>query len=109
MINIKSNVKSYIRIIFPGLAALLLFTHPIYSQNNGPSTYKIISISTEGNKFYDSRTIIANCGLKTGQEISVPSDDTRDAITRLWNLNLFSDIEIYIDRERERILNANNK
>ena len=73
----------------------LLFTYTASSQNNGPATYKIVSISTDGNKFYDSKTIIANSGLKIGQEISVPSDDTRDAINRLWNLNIFSDIDIF--------------
>ncbi len=79
---------------------ILIFSDNIYSQQNtGPSTYKIISITTEGNKFYDSKIIISNSGLKVGQEISVPSDDTRDAINRLWNLNLFSDIEIYVDRK----------
>jgi outer membrane protein insertion porin family len=70
----------------------------IYSQD-GPVTYRIASITTEGNKNYDSRIIVANSGLKVGQEISIPSDDTRDAILRLWNLNLFSDIQLVIDKK----------
>lgn len=68
-------------------------------EDQGASTYKILAISTEGNQFYDSKTIIANSGLKVGSEIAVPSDDTRDAIMRLWNLGLFSDIQIMIDKK----------
>jgi outer membrane protein insertion porin family len=71
-----------------------------YSQEGqGPATYKILAITTEGNKVYDSKTIIANSGLKVGSEITIPSDDTRDAIMRLWNLDLFSDIEILVDKK----------
>ncbi len=68
-------------------------------EDQGPATYKILAISTEGNQFYDSKTIIANSGLKIGSEISIPSDDTRDAIMRLWNLGLFSDIQILVDKK----------
>lgn len=78
----------------------LLSSIPLYSQTQeGPATYKILSISTEGNKFYDSRTIINNSGLTVGSEISIPSDDTREAIQRLWNLGLFSDIQIVVERK----------
>jgi outer membrane protein insertion porin family len=81
------------------LLLLLLPSRLIFSQDEGPGTYKIFAISTEGNQFYDSRTIIANSGLREGQEITIPSDDTRDAIMRLWNLNLFSDIQLAVDKK----------
>ncbi len=85
----------------PALLILLLIPSQfVYSQQDDePGTYKILAISTEGNQFYDSRTIIANSGLKEGQEITIPSDDTRDAIMRLWNLDLFSDIQIIVDKK----------
>ncbi len=81
------------------LFVLFMHVHFSYSQGEGPGTYKIIALSTEGNQFYDSRTIMANSGLEEGQEITIPSDDTRDAIMRLWNLNLFSDIQILVDKK----------
>jgi len=84
-------------IVFLSVSVFFVISQNVYSQN--PATYKIVSISTDGNKFYDSKTIISNSGLKIGQEISIPSDDTRDAINRLWNLNLFSDISITADRK----------
>jgi outer membrane protein insertion porin family len=69
------------------------------SQPQEPATYRIVSINTIGNEMYDSKTIIAYSGLKMNQEITIPSDETRDAINRLWNLDLFSDIKIYIDKK----------
>jgi outer membrane protein insertion porin family len=62
-------------------------------------SYKILGISVEGNKSADAATIIANSGLKVGSEIQVPGDQTLSAIRQLWTLNIFSDIQISIERE----------
>src|SRR5690606_348721 len=67
-------------------------------QDDGPQTYRIVSITTTGNKLYDSKTIIGYSGLSIGGEIAVPSDESREAIRKLWNLGLFSDISLVIDR-----------
>lgn len=53
----------------------------------------------EGNKSTDATTIIANSGLKVGSEIQVPGDQTLNAIRQLWTLNIFSDIQVLIERE----------
>lgn len=62
-------------------------------------SYKILGISVEGSKSADAATIIANSGLKVGGEIQVPGDQTLSAIRQLWTLNIFSDIQILIERE----------
>ena len=62
-------------------------------------SYKILGISVEGNKSADAATIVANSGLKVGGEIQVPGDQTLSAIRQLWTLNIFSDIQILIERE----------
>ena len=62
-------------------------------------SYKILGISVEGNKSADAATIVANSGLKVGGEIQVPGDQTLSAIRQLWALNIFSDIQILIERE----------
>ncbi|MBZ0203387.1 MAG: outer membrane protein assembly factor BamA [Ignavibacteria bacterium] len=80
------------------LALLIIFSSITYCQE-GPRTYKILSVSVEGNKFYDSRIIISNSGLKIGDEISVPSEATQQAIMNLWNMRLFSDVEIAVDKK----------
>ena len=86
------------RIIFTVSALILFLSITAYSQD-GPKTYRILSISAEGNKFYDSRIIISSSGLKTGDEIMIPSESTQQAITNLWNMKLFSDVEINVDKK----------
>lgn len=93
-------VKS--KFLFRKLPLTILFLFIINSgitSQEGPATYRIRKISTEGQQSFDSKTIISNSGLKVGQEITIPSDETHDAITRLWNLNLFSDISIVVDKK----------
>lgn len=90
MLNIKRAVFS--------LSVLIVLFTTIYSQE-GPRTYKILAISAEGNKFYDSKIIIANSSLKIGEEIMIPSEATQQAIMNLWNMKLFSDVEIAIDKK----------
>ncbi|MBW7888891.1 MAG: outer membrane protein assembly factor BamA, partial [Bacteroidetes bacterium] len=56
--------------------------------------YKILGISVSGNQLSEPAAIIGNSGLKIGDELTVPGEQTRDAINRLWNLRIFSNIEI---------------
>lgn len=62
-------------------------------------TYKVLGISVEGNKSSDISTIIVVSGLKVGDEIQVPGDKTITAIKNLWALNIFSDVQIIIDKQ----------
>lgn len=62
-------------------------------------SYKILGITVEGNKSADAGIIISSSGLKIGEEIQVPGDKTHNAINNLWSLNIFSDIQIIIDKE----------
>ena len=61
--------------------------------------YKVLGISVEGNVTSDASAVMLTSGLRTGDEIAVPGDATQRAITKLWALRLFSDVEILIDRE----------
>ncbi|MCZ7614499.1 MAG: hypothetical protein M5T52_13445 [Ignavibacteriaceae bacterium] len=83
--------------------SLIIFFVIFLSINSFPQgtqkSYKILGISVEGNKSADATTIIANSGLKVGSEIQVPGDQTLSAIRQLWTLNIFSDIQILIERE----------
>ena len=80
------------------LLIILLFSSYNFAQFKKVN-YKILGISVEGNKTADPITIIANSGLKEGNEIEVPGDATKNAIDRLWALGIFSDIEILIDKK----------
>ncbi len=94
------RTKKFIYIIFFCINLFTgIFSNRILAQQESEGVYKILAITTEGNKYYDSKIIIANSGLKVGTEITIPSEETRDAITRLWNLGLFSDIQIVVDKK----------
>ncbi|MCH7827816.1 MAG: outer membrane protein assembly factor BamA, partial [Bacteroidetes bacterium] len=80
------------------LFILFLSVIPIFGQTT-KNTYKILGIAVQGNKSADAATIIANSGIKEGDEILVPGDKTMNAIRQLWTLNIFSDIKIIIEKQ----------
>ena len=76
---------------------ILIISSSIFSQQR--NTYKILGITVDGNKSSDANTIIVSTGLKVGDEIQIPGDKTINAIKNLWALNIFSDVQILIDKE----------
>jgi outer membrane protein insertion porin family len=85
------------------LGALCIFAaSSVQAQQRAPQEiYKILGISVEGNTLSDPAAIIANSGLKVGDEITIPGDQIAQAIRRLWSLKLFNDIQVSIDRQVE--------
>lgn len=67
--------------------------------NRTPKKYKINAIKVTGNQFFDEGLLLSIAGLSVGDEVTLPGGDNfSKAITKLWNQNYFSDIEIYITR-----------
>jgi len=58
--------------------------------------YTIGEITVSGNSTYNEQTIIAYTGLKKGEEIYMPGDRLSKVLKKLWDLDLFSDINFYI-------------
>ncbi|MFG6688010.1 outer membrane protein assembly factor BamA [Mariniflexile sp. HNIBRBA6329] len=81
--------------------ALLLITSSISIQaqdlpfSNGKK-YILGDISVSGNTSFSEQTIITYSGLSKGKEMAIPGEDIGNAIKKLWNSKLFSDIEVYI-------------
>lgn len=92
-------INKGLKVIIYAAFILTLSVSILYSQADGPTTYKIAGISTLGNKSYESNTIINYSGLRPGMEISLPSDQTKDAIDRLWKIGIFSDVKIYVEKK----------
>lgn len=85
---------------FKYLLPLLLCVSFSALAQNAPVSYKILGITVEGNKTADAATIISSSGLKIGDEIQLQADQNiMNGIKQLWSLNLFSDINIYIDKQ----------
>ncbi|PKL81743.1 MAG: outer membrane protein assembly factor BamA [Ignavibacteriae bacterium HGW-Ignavibacteriae-3] len=84
------------------LSLIILFVTlaQVYPQAQKVS-YKILGISVTGNRSADAATIIANTGLRIGDEIAIPGDQTNSAIKRLWNLGIFQDAQIIIEKNIE--------
>ncbi|KJD32627.1 membrane protein [Tamlana nanhaiensis] len=82
------------------LALLFLITSiSIKAQTyNQGSKYTLGEISVSGNTSFNDQTIISYSGLRKGKEITIPGEEIANAIKKLWNSKLFSDIEVYVTR-----------
>lgn len=58
--------------------------------------YTIGKIQVTGAESYNEQTVIAFTGLKAGEEIFIPGDRLSKVLKKLWDLELFSDINFYI-------------
>ncbi|HEX9006082.1 MAG TPA: outer membrane protein assembly factor BamA [Bacteroidota bacterium] len=81
-----------------GLGMLFLPDASAQQRSQPQEVLKILGISIEGNTLADPAAIIANSGLKIGDQITVPGDQISQAIKKLWSLKIFDDVQIAIDR-----------
>lgn len=76
------------------LWVLLLLTVPIFAQSR---KIKVLGVSVTGNTTTDADIIRMQSGITPGAEIG--AEGVQEAIRKLWRLNLFSDIQLYVDRQ----------
>lgn len=65
---------------------------------NQGEKYTIAEITVSGKTTFSEQTIVAYSGLRKDQEISIPGEEISNAIKKLWNSNLFNNIDIYLLR-----------
>jgi len=65
---------------------------------SNPRQYEIGGVSVEGANNLDEGAIRLLSGLNIGDEISVPGDETAEAIRKLWKQDLFSDVQLLSER-----------
>ncbi|MEN8927257.1 MAG: POTRA domain-containing protein, partial [Flavobacteriales bacterium] len=63
-----------------------------------PKKYEIGGITVDGAIITDVERIISFSGLRRGKEITIPGSDISSAIKRLWDVNNYSDINIYAEK-----------
>src|SRR5690554_7874033 len=63
-----------------------------------PKEYEIGPISINGADNFDHNALRLISGLKQGERIKIPGEEITKAIKNLWEEELFSDVQIYIDR-----------
>ena len=62
-----------------------------------PKKYTIASTVITGVDYYQHDAIRLISGLLPGKEITIPGDDISNAIKKLWEQELFSNVEIYYE------------
>ncbi|HET7361566.1 MAG TPA: POTRA domain-containing protein, partial [Salinimicrobium sp.] len=58
--------------------------------------YIIGEIDVTGTVSYNEQTVIAYTGLRSGEKITIPGDEISAVLKKLWDLGLFSNINIYV-------------
>ena len=93
--KIKAKHTPLILILF------LLITTSVFSQGvslDNAKTYILGGLEVTGVKSYNEQTVKTYTGLRIGQELRIPGEETSAVIKKLWGLELFSDIKFYITK-----------
>jgi outer membrane protein insertion porin family len=80
-------------LVFSLLFSLLAITS-LRAQAPQEQQYVVLGITVEGNTNGNAETIIAQSQLQKGSKFTLPSEDFRHAIDRLWQQNIYSDVRI---------------
>ena len=85
-----------------GLAANAQTEPPAWINLDAPTTYKVAGLSVLGAEHTDVQAIKLFSALQVGQEIEIPGEAIRRAVTNLWGQDLFADIQIDVAEVRGR-------
>jgi len=91
-------MRAYSLVIVFFVFSILSYHNQSFSQSP-IKNYKILGLRVEGNRTSDANSIIAASGLRVNDEIQVPGDRTINAIKNLWALNIFSDVQLIVEKE----------
>ncbi|HAR73944.1 MAG TPA: outer membrane protein assembly factor BamA, partial [Flavobacteriaceae bacterium] len=61
-------------------------------------TFKLKDIVVTGDSKYSKNQIIRYAGFAIGEEIELPGTKVNNAVKKLWRSNIFSDIDLYVDK-----------
>ena len=76
---------------------LILFFLSVFVMAQAPPSFKLKEVRVEGNVATSQNMVLYTAGLQNGQEVS--TEDFRRAVKRLWELGVFSNIQIHFDGE----------
>ncbi len=74
-----------------------LFLFVTIAVSQAPPSFKLKDINVEGNMATSENMVLYTAGLQAGQDVS--QEDFRRAVKRLWELGVFSNIQIHFDGE----------
>ncbi|MEZ4941284.1 MAG: outer membrane protein assembly factor BamA [Saprospiraceae bacterium] len=76
---------------------------PVISYES-PKDYEIGGIRVTGEQFSDPQALIAISGFRVGDKIRVPGPAITKAVQALWNLRLFTDVQIIKERTAGEVI-----
>ena len=85
-------------LIFTRVNSQIISSDEIEIDYNNPKEYEIGGITIDGSDYLDKNVLIQSTDLIIGEEISVPGGKISKAVKNLWDLNLFSDVTIYVTK-----------
>ena len=96
------NSKAKHTLLTLALFLILILSSSLLSAQKLPGItgkeYVIGDIKITGITTYNENTVITFTGLKKGEKIVLPGDRISKVIKKLWDLELFSDINFYITK-----------
>ena len=87
------------RILF--LFALLFIGNTINAQDTTlekGKEYTLAGVEVIGKVSFNEQTVITFTGLEIGSKIRIPGEEISLAITKLWKLGLFNDVNFYVKK-----------
>ncbi len=95
MEKLANNYKSKLKKV---LAFFILSTGFLLSQDSyrKGDSYVIDTITVVGLENFSDRTVVTYSGLRQGQSLQVPGEEVSSVLKKLWNLDLFSNVDLYI-------------
>ena len=95
------KLKSYSILFY--LVFLPLLAFPQQNQLDSGRKYTIGEITVAGAQSFNELTVITFSGLKKGEEIFIPGERISNVIKKLWDENLFSDVNIYVTNIEDNV------
>ena len=96
--DLEKQANNFRSILLKTFGIFVLGTSFLLSQDSyrKGGTYTIDTITVVGLKNFSDRTVVTYSGLRQGQTLQVPGEEVSAILKKLWNLELFSDVNLYV-------------